>query len=324
MSKYLTDSGLAHFWANLKARFTSINNTLSGISTTVGNSSSGLVKSVNDLNSSVTNIWKVIYPVGSIYMSVNSTSPGTLFGGTWERIQDRFLLSAGSTYSAGATGGEATHTLSAAEMPSHTHSVGAHAHGLNSHTHSVGAHAHGLNSHTHSFSATSGNNSVGHTHSYTDYYANTTSGSTTLTESQIPKHIHVTLYKSDGTTKVSYADGGTGTTTILKLSGAEVANKNGANFKTGSTGGGTGHTHSVSNTSTSRTSGGISANHTHSVSGTTGAASGSTANSTAFNTGAASGSTANSTAFNSGSAGSGSAHNNLPPYLAVYVWKRTA
>ena len=58
-----------------------------------------------------------IYPVGSIYMSVNNTNPGTLFGGTWTQIQDRFLLAAGSTYSAGATGGAATHTLTAAQLP---------------------------------------------------------------------------------------------------------------------------------------------------------------------------------------------------------------
>lgn len=49
-----------------------------------------------------------IYPVGSIYMSVNSTNPGTLFGGTWARIKDTFLLSAGDTYNAGDTGGSAT------------------------------------------------------------------------------------------------------------------------------------------------------------------------------------------------------------------------
>ena len=36
------------------------------------------------------------YPVGSIYMSVNSTNPGELFGGTWEQIQGRFLLEQGS------------------------------------------------------------------------------------------------------------------------------------------------------------------------------------------------------------------------------------
>lgn len=63
------------------------------------------------------------YPVGSIYMSVNSTDPGTLFGGTWEQIQDRFLLAAGTSYTAGATGGEATHTLTVTEMPSHIHSI---------------------------------------------------------------------------------------------------------------------------------------------------------------------------------------------------------
>ena len=65
----------------------------------------------------------LIYPVGSIYMSVSSTSPATFLGGTWERIQDKFLLSAGSTYAAGATGGEATHTLTTSEMPAHTHNA---------------------------------------------------------------------------------------------------------------------------------------------------------------------------------------------------------
>lgn len=62
-----------------------------------------------------------VYPVGSIYMSVNSASPATLFGGTWERLKDRFLLAAGDTYAAGAAGGEAAHTLTTGEMPSHTH-----------------------------------------------------------------------------------------------------------------------------------------------------------------------------------------------------------
>lgn len=61
----------------------------------------------------------LIYPVGSIYMSVNSADPGTLIGGTWERIKDRFLLSAGDTYAAGNTGGSAKATL-----PSHTHTLG--------------------------------------------------------------------------------------------------------------------------------------------------------------------------------------------------------
>lgn len=64
----------------------------------------------------------MVYPVGSIYMSVNNTNPATLFGfGTWEQIKDTFLLSAGDTYTAGATGGEATHTLTTQEIPPHNH-----------------------------------------------------------------------------------------------------------------------------------------------------------------------------------------------------------
>ena len=75
----------------------------------------------------------VIYPVGSIYMSVNAVDPATLFPGTtWSQIQDKFLLAAGSTYSNGSSGGEATHTLTPSEtaLKTHTHSVtlGSHRH----------------------------------------------------------------------------------------------------------------------------------------------------------------------------------------------------
>lgn len=69
-------------------------------------------------------ILEAVYPVGSIYMSVNSASPATLFGGTWEAIQGKFLLGAdGGAYKAGSTGGEAAHTLTVDEMPKHTHSM---------------------------------------------------------------------------------------------------------------------------------------------------------------------------------------------------------
>lgn len=62
-----------------------------------------------------------VYPIGSIYMNVNSTNPGTLFGGTWEQIQGKFLLGMSSSYPAGSQGGEASHTLTTEEMPSHGH-----------------------------------------------------------------------------------------------------------------------------------------------------------------------------------------------------------
>ena len=67
------------------------------------------------------NIVDLIYPVGSIYMSVNSTSPATLFGGTWTQIEDTFLLAAGSTYTAGDTGGSATESYTpAGTVANHT------------------------------------------------------------------------------------------------------------------------------------------------------------------------------------------------------------
>lgn len=67
-----------------------------------------------------------VYPVGAIYMSLVATSPAELFGGTWERILQRFLFAAedGAGYYGGSIGGEATHTLTVDEMPSHHHNIG--------------------------------------------------------------------------------------------------------------------------------------------------------------------------------------------------------
>lgn len=96
----------------------------SGFVDASGASSAAPVQSVNGQTGNVQTITLLdVYPVGSIYMSVNATSPATLFGGTWEQIKDTFLLSAGDTYTAGDTGGEAEHTLTVDEMPSHGHDV---------------------------------------------------------------------------------------------------------------------------------------------------------------------------------------------------------
>lgn len=253
------------------------------------------------------NLWEMIYPVGSIYMSVSSTSPSILFGGTWEQIQDRFLISSGSTYAGGSTGGSASvnytpsgtvgnHTLTTSEMPSHAHglnshkhSVGAHSHGLNSHKHSVGAHAHGLNSHTH--------------------------GVGTLATNSTGSHHHEVAIDSG-------SDVGFPAAALQIKSGCWTNSASAVKRNSGSTN--------------------DAGSHSHTITGATAAASGNTANSTAFDTGAASGSTANSTAFDTGAAsgdtgatGGGGAHNHgftgtqatinvLPPYLSVYMWKRTA
>ena len=92
--KYLDDTGMSALIAKIKAY---INDKISSVS-----------GEGNPLNS---------YPVGTIYISADSTSPASLFGGTWEIIKDRFLLATGDMYAAGSTGGSAAHTLTVDEMP---------------------------------------------------------------------------------------------------------------------------------------------------------------------------------------------------------------
>lgn len=76
------------------------------------------------------------YPVGAVYISVNSTSPASLFGGEWTQINGRFLIGTGAPENnddgtspgnydktLGNKGGEAAHTLTTNEIPSHNHSL---------------------------------------------------------------------------------------------------------------------------------------------------------------------------------------------------------
>lgn len=69
--------------------------------------------------SNFVNLLDIVYPVGSIYQSMNKTSPADVIGGTWTQIKT-FLYGADT---ANKTGGEATHTLIIDEMPSHQHGI---------------------------------------------------------------------------------------------------------------------------------------------------------------------------------------------------------
>lgn len=86
----------------------------------------------NNLKLNGTDILQVVYPVGAIYISTQPTSPQTLFGfGTWEAINNKFLLAGSSgTYPYGNIGGSTSytpagtvggHTLTVNEIPSHRH-----------------------------------------------------------------------------------------------------------------------------------------------------------------------------------------------------------
>lgn len=65
-----------------------------------------------------------MYPVGSIYMTTNGDVKPFSFG-TWERINNCFLLGSGDKYTLGDTGGEEKVTLTTSEMPAHTHAISA-------------------------------------------------------------------------------------------------------------------------------------------------------------------------------------------------------
>lgn len=106
-----------------------------------------------------------LFPIGAVYITANNVNPGTFIGGTWTQIgQGRTLIGVGTlgadTYTAGATGGASTVTLSTAQLPSHSHG---------------GATGGVSNDHTHS--GTTGGQSVNHTHSGSTSTANTNEGS---------------------------------------------------------------------------------------------------------------------------------------------------
>lgn len=84
-----------------------------------------------------------IYPIGSVYISINHTNPGTIFGGTWERFGNgKVLVGVDENDTDFSTvehsGGEKEHALTTAEMPSHSHGLNNHTHSLNNHTHNLG------------------------------------------------------------------------------------------------------------------------------------------------------------------------------------------
>ncbi len=200
-----------------------------------------------------------VYPVGAIYLSVNSVNPGTLFGGTWEKIKDKFLLSSGDTYSIGSTGGNSSTTLKIANLPSHNH------------TGTTGNESQG---HTHS--GTTGNQSANHTHSY--------SGTTDSDGRHFHKSGHGWHNVTAGSDRHCLSD----------------SMINGDDWSENITGYAGAHTHTFSGTT-----GGISANHTHD-----------------FTTGGISAHHTHS--FTTSSVGSAESFSNMPPYLAINVWKRVA
>ena len=252
------------------------------------------------------NFLNLVYPVGSIYWSSNNTNPGTLFGGTWTQIKDRFILAAGDSYTNGATGGAATVTLTVSNMPSHSHSftpsgtVGSHSHSftpsgtVGSHTHSftpsgtVGSHTHTGPSHTHSFTP-SGTISTNGAHKHIWYFDIIQSAG----------HASDTVSANRGKSK--YMENNTSEAGSHKHDFTGTAGTTGA-AGTGNTGEATpSFTGTAGNTSET----------TPSFTGTAGNTSATTPSFTG-------------TAGTTGANGSGSSFSILPPYVVKYCWERIA
>ena len=111
----------------------------------------GLIVDGKDLIKELT---KELYPVGSIYMSVNNVNPSTYFGGTWVawgagKVPVGVNTAETEFATVEKTGGAKTHTLTVAQMPSHTHTQNSHNHTQNSHNHTQNAHTHTQNAHDH-------------------------------------------------------------------------------------------------------------------------------------------------------------------------------
>lgn len=73
-------------------------------------------------------ILDLTYPVGSIYISVNSANPSQLFGGTWQvwgsgKVPVGIDRNQTEFNTVEKTGGEKTHTLTIEEMPNHNHNI---------------------------------------------------------------------------------------------------------------------------------------------------------------------------------------------------------
>lgn len=239
------------------------------------------------------------HPVGSLYWTSVNENPATTFGGgTWVQIKDRFILAAGDTYTAGNTGGSATVTLTTAQMPNHTHT----------------------------FTGTE------HSHSYTPQgkIASTSGGTDNKTATE-SNHTHSFSGSSSHNHKVasfnSTSDSGTPTVGLgYNASNQKAVGLSGVGANSNNWGDGK---YSYYNTSSANSNKPLIESSTVSIGGTTGK--GSAHSHTAYFTGTAAtlkatagGSNSSTGGPNGATVGQASAHENMPPYIVQYCWKRTA
>lgn len=282
----------------------------------------------------VLQVLQAVYPVGSIYCSYGNTSPATLFGfGSWTKIEGRFLLGANATYGLGSTGGAAMVTLTVNQIPAHNHSSSTASAGSHTHTASTAS----AGAHTHTVSGTTA--SAGN-HSHTITVNSGGAHSHTASSNSAGTHTH-TRGTMDITGIFDTLSSGVGFQTGAIASGAfalqgdnyqpaKVNSHNSAGVLTfqasrnwtGATSSAGAHSHTITvnnggahaHTASAATTGA----HTHTVSGTASSAGAHTHTMTVGSAGA------HTHSVTVGNTGGGQSHNNMPPYMAVNIWRRTA
>ena len=97
--------------------FESLKNRVINAETSLNQNSSSIVALEERIEQLEGNFQK-LYPIGSVYMTFGNENPADLYGGTWEKVEDTFLMCAGSAYPVNSTGGSNTVTLNAENIPS--------------------------------------------------------------------------------------------------------------------------------------------------------------------------------------------------------------
>jgi len=260
-------------------------------------------------------------------------------------LRDRFVVGAGSTYALGNTGGANTVTLNTTQIPSHTH-TGTTATASTAHTHTFSAttsatdlsHSHTGTTATadlaHTHSGTTGNNNVGHTHTFS---ANTnTVGSHQHTGNTAGAGDHQHAFTDDARVVDLNNAAGPGNNGQGGFNGGQnvvnrqvtgVAGNHAHAFTTDAAGN---HSHSVSGTTSgvsanhnhAFTTGGMSANATHSHTFTTSTFSGNHTHTVSGTTSSMSANENHAHTFTTNATGGGLAHENRPPYFALFYIMR--
>lgn len=139
------------------------------------------------------------YPVGAWFFSSNSTSPASLFGGSWTQMKDRFLVGAGNSYGKEQTGGSDTVLLYESDLPNHAHTIPA----LSGTAASAGSHTHPVSRNGQLFAWPGGSQTGIYTvKSFQGWNQGTVyAGDVSLTTSSSGSHTHTVTTKSGWTGK---------------------------------------------------------------------------------------------------------------------------